>query len=112
MSLCSFTTGCACLAGPSICNKSLVELLASYWSQDALVQVLLHALRLALAERGLQRPWQQPEGEAGSLQEVQELQEQADCKRSVGLLELHEVLQRAAKVRSWTYFGTKSTAAN
>ena len=75
------------------------------------MQVLLHGLRLALAEGGLQPPSQQHADAAATLQEDEEAQEHGDGKRAVGLLELHNVLHCASKVRACTVLSVRLLAA-
>jgi hypothetical protein len=88
-------------------DKRLTELLVSYWQHDALLQLLLHAVRVLLQhgallqqgsqqEQGQQQPdVQQPE--AGEHAVVQAAAE-ATPARSVGLPELLSAVQELSKV--------------
>lgn len=101
--------GCCCTAGSIITDQRLTEALVSYWQHDALLQLLLHAVRVLMQHAALmqlgqphqqQQEAQQPsEDEAGDEQAiVQDATEAAAVKRSIGLPELLAAVQELGKV--------------
>lgn len=88
-------------------DKRLTDVLVSYWQHDALLQLLLHAVRVllqhgALLQQGSQQQQgpQQPEAqqpEAGDSAVVQAAAE-VTPERSVGLPELLSAVQELSKV--------------
>jgi heme exporter protein D len=98
-----------CAAGSIITDKRLTEALVSYWQHDALLQLLLHAVRVLMQHAALlqtgqaqqqQQEAQQPsEEQPGDEQAaVQEAADTAAVKRSVGLPELLSAVQDLGKV--------------
>jgi hypothetical protein len=93
----------------------LTAALANYWQHDALLQLLLHAVRVLLLH-GPAKPMQPTEGQtsadtaaaSGAGDEaqqvsVEEQQQQQQAQRAVGLPELLEAIQQLSKVRTWAW---------
>jgi hypothetical protein len=102
--------------GPAINDPRLTAALANYWQHDALLQLLLHAVRLLLLHRPAassdqqqQRQQQGPDGAAdaadgsASKEKAQRMatyeQQQQQQQRAAGLPELLEAVQQLSKVR-------------
>lgn len=87
-------------------DKRLTDALVSYWQRDALLQLLLHAVRVllqhgALLQQGQQQsPEPPPLPEAGPANEPVDVQAAAEATpaRSVGLPDLLSAVQELAKV--------------
>lgn len=80
----------------------MTEVLVSYWQQDALLQLLLHAVRVllqhaALLQQGSQQQHGAQQPEAGEHAVAQGTVEVAPA-RSVGLPELLSAVQELSKV--------------
>jgi hypothetical protein len=106
---------CLC-AGPAIGDPRLTAALSNYWQHDALLQLLLHAVRLLLLHGPAVSPHLQHMGAGGAAdyadaakdsvsgegaqQAAPEEQQQQQQQRAVGLPELLEAVQQLSKVCS------------
>jgi hypothetical protein len=88
----------------------LTAALANYWQHDALLQLLLHAVRVLLLH-GPAKPMQPQEGQASAVaaassaadegHQVSVDEQQQQAQRAVGLPELLDAVQQLSKVRTW-----------
>lgn len=95
------------LAGPSVQDPRLITAVANYWKQDALLQLLLHAVRLLMqlgpamsgaTAHGVEQQQKQPGTPEAATEEQQQDETASAAVRTVGLPELLTAMQELGKV--------------